>query len=118
MALWVDRRPAVELKAARCRTVAQEGKSELAILSGILRPGHHDALIGTRQDLRLAVEVGRGGEKRAERCPDERPARFLPDAVIEEGQALPIGHQQQVAPAICKADSARAFHLEASVCDL
>src|SRR5438270_13529267 len=65
--LRVYRGPAVHLQAARCGRVAQERERQLPILPGILGPRDNNAAVGAREDLGLAVEVGRAGKQRAER---------------------------------------------------
>src|SRR5690348_4877878 len=59
VALRVDRGPSVHLQPARCGGVAEEGECQLTILRGVLRPGDHHAAVVARQDLGLAIEVGR-----------------------------------------------------------
>src|SRR5438876_10478898 len=90
MVLRVDGRPAVELQPAGRRRIAEEGKRQLAILPGVLRSGDNDATVGARQDLGLAVEIGRARQQRAEWRPNERTARFLADRIVEERQALAV----------------------------
>src|SRR5690348_5861671 len=66
MALWVDCGPAIELQSARRRRTAEKGERELPV-GAVLRPRDDHARIVTGQHLRLAIEIGRAGQERAER---------------------------------------------------
>src|SRR5207253_650898 len=113
--LRVDRGPAVELEPARSRGIAQEGERQLAILPGVLRASDHYATVGARQNLGLAVEVGRRRQQRPERRPAERPGRFLTDLIVEEGELLAIGNQQQVATRIFEPHAPRPLELQGAL---
>src|SRR5256885_8214996 len=118
MVLRVDRRPAKELQPARRRGIAQESERQLAILAGILRARDHHPAVIARQDLSLAVEVGRIRQEGPERGPPEWPARLLTDRIVEEGQAFSVGYEKQIASAIFEADPAWPLHLQGSRSDM
>src|SRR5437764_15012235 len=104
MTLRVDGGPAVKLQSAGRRGAAQEGERQLSILTAIPGASDDDAAVGAGQDLGLAVEIRGGGQQRPQRGAAERPARLLPNRVIEEGQPLPVGDEEQIPAAICEAD--------------
>src|SRR5690349_9502423 len=56
--LPVDRRPAIELKAAGSGPAAQEDERQRAVLRRIAGAHRYDVGIGARNDLRPALEVG------------------------------------------------------------
>src|SRR5206468_6056914 len=100
MVLRIDRRPAVELQAAGRRGITQKGKRQLSILRSIARAGDDHTRVGARQDLGLAVEVGRARQQRTERRAAERPARFLADLIIKERQGFAVGDEKQIPAAV------------------
>src|SRR5690348_14636597 len=108
--LRIDRGPAVHLQTAGRVGIAQKGERQLSVRR-VLRPRDEDAGIAVRQDLRLALEIRRSRQKRAERRLFERPAALLSDLVIEEVEALAVGYDQQVAAAVLKAHLAGTLDL-------
>ena len=118
MILRVDRRPAVELQAPRRRAVAQERERQLAVLAGVLRPGDDHLRIAARHDLRLAVEVRRCRQQWPQRRAAERPGRLLTHLIVDEGQRLAVGDQQDVAARIFEPDPAGPLELQRAVIDM
>src|SRR3954470_22225975 len=107
MTLRAHRGPAVHLQTSRCRWVAQEGERQLPILAGIFCASDHDAAVGARQDLGLAVEVRGTRQQRPERSPAQRPGGFLADLIIDEAELRPVSDEQEVAAAIFETNPAR-----------
>src|SRR5579884_1391172 len=118
MALRINCCPAVKLQSARSTWTAQKGQSQLTILTRVSGSRDQDTAVVARQDLSLAVKIGRSRQKRTKRRAREIPAGLLTHRIVEKGQSLSISDKQQIPTAIGEANSPRSFHLQRSCRDL